>query len=282
MSSSIEWTDETWNPTVGCSEVSPGCDNCYAARVAHRGMTSSHAGLTALIEGKGIRWNGKVRTMDDRLGQPFRWRQPRRVFVDSMSDLFHREVPRDFLLEVWLTMALTPRHTYQVLTKRPRRMRALVPERAEVETALSLAQVTGHVAWERPDYAIDDEGWLPNVWLGTSIEQDRFVGRADYLRVTPAALRFLSLEPLLGPLPHLNLAGIGWVIVGGESGPGARPLNLDWLRTIRDQCAEAGVPFFVKQLGRHQAKALGMSEAKGHVLSEFPDDLQIREVPHVR
>lgn len=231
----IEWTDRTWNPTVGCSKASPGCDNCYAIGVAHRAMQPAHAGLTVRSE-RGTDWTGEVRCIPDRLNEPLRWRKPSMVFVNSMSDLFHPDIPLDFLGDVWLAMhnAHTKRgHTFQVLTKRPQRMaRALGPD---------------GIDW----YAV--EGPVPNpepgIWLGTSIESDRYAFRADHLRNTPAAVRFLSLEPLLGPLPSLNLDGIGWVIVGGESGPGARPMHPDWVRDIRDRCVDAGVPFFFKQWG---------------------------------
>lgn len=224
--SAIEWTDATWNPTVGCSRVSPGCDGCYAIGVAHRAMQPAHEGLTIRRPGERPDWTGEVRCLPDRLDVPLRWRKPRRVFVDSMSDLFHASVPEVFIGQVFETMAVTQQHTYQVLTKRPQRM-------YDVMSA----------AFERVGVS------LPNVWLGTSIESDRYAFRADYLRATPAAVRFLSLEPLLGPLPSLDLTGIDWVIVGGESGPGARPMHPAWVREIRDRCVEAGVALFFKQWG---------------------------------
>lgn len=205
--SKIEWTDVTWNPAVGCEHISPGCDNCYAAGVASRQMQPAHEGLTI-----GRKWNGTVRTLPDRLDEPLRWKKPRRVFVGSMTDLFHRDVPDRFLMGVWSTMAQSPQHTFQVLTKRPQRMASFV-------SAL-------------PDWGRE----LPNVWLGTSIESDQYAWRANHLRNTPAAVRFLSCEPLLGSLPSLDLTGIDWVIVGGESGPGARPMHPDWVREIRDYC----------------------------------------------
>lgn len=244
MSTKIEWTrgddgrpGEVWNPTVGCSRVSPGCANCYAIRVAHRAMQPAHVGLTVLPDGGGAPdWTGEVRTLPDRLDVPRRWRRPRFVFVDSMSDLFEASVPEGFIRDVFATMADTPQHTYQVLTKRPQRMEA--------------------VLWS-PSFWFDLWGdrpgpiptHLPNVWLGTSIESDRYAWRADYLRRVPAAVRFVSAEPLLGPLPSLDLDGIGWVIVGGESGPRSRPMHPDWARDLRDRCAAAGVPFFFKQWG---------------------------------
>lgn len=221
MTTSIEWTDETWNPTVGCSKTSPGCDHCYAITVARREMSAAHKGLT--VNGD---WTGEVRHLPDRLDTPMHWRRPRRIFVNSMSDLFHKDVGPAFIASVFDTMAKCPQHTFQVLTKRPQRM---------------LQLMSTDVPGERQP--------LPNVWLGTSIESDRYLFRSNYLRGTPAAVRFLSLEPLLGPLPRLNLDGIGWVIVGGESGHGARPMDINWVREIRDQCIAAGVPFLFKQWG---------------------------------
>jgi protein gp37 len=220
--SSIEWTDETWNPTLGCSVASPGCDNCYAARVAMRGMTEAHKGLAEMVDGV-PRFNGTVRMLEGRLNAPLNWKKPRRVFVDSMSDLFHSEVPFDFIHRVWEVMEATPQHTYQILTKRPQR----------------LPWALGYM--ERPI--------LPNVWLGTSIESDRYAFRADHLRSAPATVRFISAEPLLSSLPSLDLTGIDWLICGGESGPRARPMHPEWVRELRDRCVESGTKFFFKQWG---------------------------------
>lgn len=222
--STIEWTDETWNPTVGCSRVSPGCTHCYAIGVAHRAMQPAHAGLTERTE-RGIDWTGEVRCLPERLEVPLRWRRPRRVFVDSMSDLFHPSIPAEFIADVWDVMARCPQHIFQILTKRPQRAVAAVPWR------------------------LDGRNPLPNVWVGTSIESDRYAFRADHVRSTPAAVRFLSLEPLLGPVPSLDLDRIDWVIVGGESGPGARPMHVGWVRDIRDRCFRAEIPFLFKQWG---------------------------------
>lgn len=238
MSTAIEWTDETWNPVVGCSKTSPGCDNCYAIGVAHRAMQPAHEGLTIRTE-RGTDWTGEVRCLPERLEQPLRWRKPRKVFVNSMSDLFHPSVPYRFIREVFNTMRCCngqvtangkrmPSHTFQVLTKRPQRMAQLARDRS---------------------LGFNPERPPANVWLGTSIESDRYAFRANHLRATPAAVRFLSLEPLLGPLPSLDLTGIDWVIVGGESGPGARPMHPQWVRDIRDRCIDAGVPFLFKQWG---------------------------------
>ena len=238
MTSRIEWTEETWNPTVGCSRVSPGCGtpdggNCYAIGVAHRAMTPAHEGVTVRLAGEKPDWTGEVRLLPERLEQPLRWQRPRLIFVDSMSDLFHEKVPPGFIARTFGVMAVARRHTYQVLTKRPQRMKNLLSgsfagEVAEVAEEIAdpipaRSRLTG------PDWPADHgingrPPWpLPNVWLGASIELDRYALRADHLRATPAAVRFLSLEPLLGPLPSLDLTGIDWVIVGGQRGPTHAP-----------------------------------------------------------
>lgn len=242
----IEWTEETWNPTVGCSRVSPGCDHCYAISVAHRAMQSAHEGLTIRLDER-VDWTGEVRLLHDRLDAPLKRRTPTTYFVDSMSDVFHKDVPESFVELVFTTMAAARQHTFQVLTKRPHRMRGMLNDRparpAEVDAGCELGVWPS--IWDRVTGGVP----APNVWLGTSIESDQYSFRADHLRATPAAIRFLSLEPLLGPLPHLRLDGIDWVIVGGESGPGARPMHPSWARDIRNRCVEAGVPFFFKQWG---------------------------------
>ena len=223
--SGIEWTDATWNPTTGCTKVSPGCDNCYAERLYNR------------FHGKGA--FDTVTLHPERLEIPFHWRRPRRVFVDSMSDLFHVDVPREFIGSVFSTMQQATNHTYQILTKRAERMERVV------------GAMHSH-----PPTAADRGGWylpghpLENVWLGVSVESMEYYARIRHLQRTPAAVRFLSCEPLLGPLRNLPLDGIHWVIAGGESGPGARPMHPDWVREIRDQCVSAGVPFFFKQWGQ--------------------------------
>ncbi|WP_350279118.1 phage Gp37/Gp68 family protein [Kribbella sp. HUAS MG21] len=239
--SSIEWTEATWNPSTGCDRISAGCDHCYALTLAKR--------LKAMGSEK-YQNDGDPRTSGpgfgltihpDSLDVPRRWRQPRVVFVNSMSDLFHARVPLDFVQQVVQTMRETPQHTYQVLTKRARRLR-LLSERIE---------------------------WPANVWVGTSVESADQLHRVDDLRRVRSAIRFLSLEPLLGPLGDLDLSGIGWVIVGGESGPHARQIDADWVRDIRDQCVEQGVPFFFKQWGGRTPKA-GGRELDGRTWDAMP------------
>lgn len=247
--STIEWTEETWNPTVGCSKVSDGCTNCYAIDVAHRAMQPAHEGLTIKRSGERPDWNGTVRCLPERLETPLRWRKPRRVFVDSMSDLFHPDVPDRFIADVFVTMAQAQQHTYQILTKRPQRMASLLGDLSRWLGLLDDAMARWgdeRVFAEFVGASRYPPSWW---WLGTSIESDRYTWRADHLRATPAAVRFLSLEPLLGPLPSLDLTGIDWVIVGGESGPGARPMHPVWVRDIRDRCVDEGVSFFFKQWG---------------------------------
>lgn len=210
--SHIEWTEATWNPVTGCTKISSGCKHCYADRMARR------------LKAMGVpRYrNGFALTLhSDMLQVPLRWRKPRLVFVNSMSDLFHEAVPLGFIERVFAVMEDARQHTFQVLTKRP-------------ETALRFA---GSVPWP------------PNVWLGATVENAFYLHRVAALRRIPAKVRFLSLEPLLGPIPRLSLRDIHWVIVGGESGPGARPMNPDWARQIRDRCRASGVPFFFKQWG---------------------------------
>jgi protein gp37 len=230
--SSIEWTEATWNPVTGCDRVSPGCDNCYAERLAKRLQAMGNARYA----------NGFAVTLHpDMLDLPLRWRTPRRVFVNSMSDLFHPKVPADFVEQVFEVMATTPQHTYQVLTKRPKRARQLL------------------------------RGWTPtpNAWLGVSIEEDSQVDRAEILREVPAAIRFLSCEPLLGPLPSLDLTDINWVIVGGESGPDFRPMQAEWAASLRNRCLEAGIHFFFKQWGGRTPKS-GGRQLDGRTWDEFP------------
>ena len=236
--SSIEWTDATWNPVRGCSIVSKGCTNCYAMRQAHRssGAGGAYEGLTKLTKGGPV-WTGEIRLAPDLLDQPLRWRAPRRIFVNSMSDLFHEDVPTWYVTEVWKRMADCQQHIFQILTKRPRRMRDWLLE------GLSIG-----------DFIAPP---LPNVWLGVSVEDQAAADeRIPLLRETPAAVRWISAEPLLGAIElwkstsNASLQShVEWVVAGGESGPGARPMHPDWARSLRDQCAAAGVPFFFKQWG---------------------------------
>lgn len=230
--SGIEWTDATWNPVTGCTKVSAGCDHCYAEILAFR--------LQKMGQDK-YRNGFEVTLHPQALAIPLKWRAPRRVFVNSMSDLFHARVPGDFVAQVWDVMARCPQHTFQVLTKRPERMARWTAE---------------HPA-------------PPNVWLGTSVEDGRVIRRIDRLRESRADVRFLSCEPLIGPLPALNLAGIHWVITGGESGEGARPCDLEWVRDIRDQCLHAGIAFFHKQWGGRTPKSQGR-QLDGRTWDEFP------------
>lgn len=262
----IEWTDETWNPTVGCSRVSAGCENCYAERFASRGISASHEGLTVTGE-KGPRWTGEVRLFPERLSQPLHWRRPRRIFVDSMSDLFHEKVPNEFIASVWNVMRATPQHTYQILTKRPERMASVVPRlRFDGSADGGKGRVWVAESADAGGYPLAHghrgSTGLLNVQLGTSVEnQETADERISHLLATPAAVLFLSCEPLLESI-NLSVAlegtdyeflpprkPIGWCVTGGESGPGARPCDVEWIRSIKDQCQAANTPCFVKQLG---------------------------------
>ena len=238
--SRIEWTDATWNPVTGCSKVSPGCAHCYAETLSLRFGWSAAPWTPANA-------TQNVVLHPERLDQPLRWRRPRRVFVNSMSDLFHELVPDPYIYAVFDRMAEAGLHTYQVLTKRPDRM-------ARVVTAY---------------YAQTGREPLPNVWLGTSIENDRWSGRAEPLRATPAAIRFVSAEPLLGPLTSLDLGDVDWLIVGGESGARARPMDPAWVQGLRDRATAAGVAFFFKQWGGRTPRARGRL-LDGRTWDEYP------------
>lgn len=318
----IEWTDETWNPVVGCSRVSAGCDHCYAMGVAHRGMSPQHRGLTKLRPRDawrpGVDWTGEVRTVPEMLAKPLHWRKPRRVFVNSMSDLFHHRVPFEFIAAVFGVMAATP-HTYQVLTKRPERAReffAWVLPRNPPAFGSSAAVV--NELWARAhgfgiehnDIARRFSGamrWpLPNVHLGVSVEDQATANeRITVLLDCPAALHWASYEPALGPVDFVEAAvekrllrssgRLRWVVVGGESGPGARPFDLAWARKTVADCRAAGVPVFVKQLGarpfirnpdyrndpddRGDLRDVMLTDRKGGDWNEWPADLRVREVP---
>jgi protein gp37 len=342
----IEWTDATWNPVAGCTRVSSGCDQCYAVRQSHRLEAmgqEKYAGLTVLNRKGDRHFNGVVRCVEEALPIPLKWRKPRRVFVNSMSDLFHEGVPFEFIARVWGVMRSTPKHTYQILTKRPERAAEFLNRCADAEsmgwithngTAVTSYGGTGIIVG-------DDDKWpLPNVWLGTSCEDQAAADeRIPHLLRCPAAVRFLSCEPLLGgidltPQLLMQMAGgirrvgrgqmpheaplvrhpsIDWVIAGGESGPGARPCNVDWIRDTVAQCAASGVPCFVKQLGANIANFDGacptcghndwgafdhvpgellvancnvcgrdarrLRDAKGNDPSEWPEDLRVRQWP---
>lgn len=219
-SSKIEWTESTWNPLTGCTKISPGCKNCYAERMAKR--------LQAMgVEKYRNAFNLSIH--EDVLNEPLTWAKPQTIFVNSMSDLFHKDVPLDFILRIFDVMRSAHWHQFQILTKRADRL-------LELDSSIT---------------------WPQNVWMGVSVEIAAYVQRIDQLRTTHAAIKFLSLEPLLGPLPNLNLSGIDWVIVGGESGPHARPIQPEWVRDIRDQCVAATVPFFFKQWGGTKKKKTG-------------------------
>lgn len=230
----IEWTDATWNPVRGCSKVSLGCENCYAEKFAERFRG---------VQGHPFERGFDLTLVPHLLKEPLHWRTPKKVFVCSMSDLFHEDIPIEYLQSIFRVMEQARWHTFQILTKRSSRL-------IELRSKLT---------------------WTSNLWIGATIESSAYTVRSHHLRSVPAAIKFLSLEPLLGPIPDLPLDGINWVIVGGESGSSARPLDLEWVRNIRDQCAEAHVPFFFKQLGGRRGKR-GKEEAvlDGQQWHEFP------------
>jgi len=232
VGSSIEWTEATWNPVTGCTKISPGCTHCYAERMAKRLLAMGQANYA----------RGFETTMHARMLElPLRWKRPRRIFVNSMSDLFHEDVPLEFIARVFDVMRRADRHQYQVLTKRSQRL-------AELDSRLE---------------------WTPQIWMGVSVESAPYVHRIDDLRRTRAGTKFLSLEPLLGPLHALDLSLIDWVIVGGESGPGARRMDEEWVIDIRDQCVAAGVAFFFKQWGGVFKSRTGR-ELQGRTWDEMP------------
>lgn len=273
--SKIEWTEETWNPVTGCTRVSAGCEHCYAERQSFRNEAmgiKQYQGITKKVGDK-IRWTGKIGFAEHLLDKPLRRKKPTTYFVNSMSDLFHEDVPFEYVDKVFAVMALCPQHTFQVLTKRPERMADYAGSTDAfvrvVATAMALTRGTGAELELRRVDDYRDGFQIPNVWLGTSVENAETMHRIDTLRKVPAAIRFLSLEPLLGPLPDLNLEGIDWVIVGCESGPGARPMELDWVYKILDRCQTAKVPFFFKQM-IVGVKKTGLPELDGKVWDEMP------------
>lgn len=319
---SIQWTDATWNPIRGCSRVSAGCMNCYAETMAARfsGPGMPYAGL---INEQG-KWNGLITFQERHLFDPLKWKFPRRIFVNSMSDLFHENVHYEWIDRIFAVMALSPFHTFQILTKRPERMRSYL---AEAFTQLRIDSKAAEINHG----SFFGDGWpLKNVWLGVSIEDQKTADeRIPYLLSTSAAVRFVSYEPALGPVdfkprPHNELClhcgeewskhsaitrlcpdqkasmpthyrkdgGLNWIIVGGESGSGARQFDIQWARDVLKQCRQAGVPVFVKQLGSKPAKSCGQPEhgsdcvvpislkdSKGADMSEWPEDLRVREFP---
>ena len=296
----IEWCDRVWNPAVGCSRVSRGCERCYAERVAHRGMLPEHKGLT--VRGKhGPRWTGEVRFLAERLAEPLSWRKPQRVFVNSMSDLFHEALSIPDIARVFAVMAQAERHTFQVLTKRAKRMREVLASElfwADVDLA--------HIEMFSGDGGTEDDRdrvanacgarVLPNVWLLVSVEDQATADeRIPHLLACPAAVRGVSYEPAIGPVAFQQLwmtshtaggdDGIGWVIVGGESGPGARPFDLAWARSVIAQCRAAGVACFFKQMGSRpmlDGAPMTLKHGKGADLGELPVDVRVREWPEVR
>ncbi len=232
LNSAIEWTDATWNPVTGCTQVSAGCDHCYALTFAERFRG---------VPGHPYEQGFDLRLWPDRLALPLQWKKPKRIFVNSMSDLFHAGVPEAFIRNVFETMVQADQHIYQILTKRPQR----------------LAKLANKLPW--PDH----------IWMGVSVESNEVVWRAEYLRRVPAAIRFVSAEPLIGPIDRLDLAGIDWVITGGESGNGHRPCDPAWVRETRDRCLATKVAFFHKQWGGRTSKSRGR-ELDGRTWDEMP------------
>lgn len=248
MGTAIGWTDVTWNPTTGCDQVSPGCDNCYAlvlaARLQKMGSVRYQRDGDPRRSGPGF----GLTIHQDKLDAPLRWRKPRRVFVNSMSDLFHEQIPTSFIQSVFDTCGQTPQHVYQILTKRSKRL-VRVADRLD---------------------------WHPNIWVGVSVENNRYAFRADLLRQVPTPNRFVSAEPMLGPVDKMTLGGIGWVIAGGESGPRARPCRKRWVAELRDRCTDQGVPFFFKQWGGRQWNSRGC-ELDGLTHKQFPPQMAVHQ-----
>lgn len=303
--SAIEWTQATWNCVTGCMKVSAGCENCYAIRNAYRlehaFKQAAYQGTTRKLPDGSMNWTGRVNCLRERLAIPLKWHKGKRIFVNSMADLFHDDVPDEFIDQVFGIMALTPWHTYQVLTKRPKRMldtslrlqqkfkaeqpylqAVSVPGKAEARTEIGWAQGR----FGDPEFDVD---WpLPNVWMGVSVENQAAADeRIPYLLRTPVAVRWLSCEPLIGPvdlrnwlghLPYTYAAKLGarlhWVVAGGESGPGYRPMNQDWARALRDQCLSAGVAFHFKQHGGH-THAAGGRLLDGRTWDQYPNVMEV-------
>lgn len=242
--SDIEWTEATWNPIAGCKIISPGCTNCYAQRMAARLQAMGLEKYEGTTRKSGHRrvWTGRVNVDTKSFDAPLRWKRPLRIFVNSMSDLFQDAVTEDVVAAVWQVMREAHWHTFQILTKRPERMSEVIPRLPR----------------------------LPNVWLGTSVESADYLDRITFLRTVPAAVRFVSFEPLLGPIPLVTLRGIHWAIVGGESGPRARPMAREWAEALRVSCKRQGVAFFFKQWGGARKKTTGRT-LNGRTWDEYPD-----------
>ncbi len=240
--SSIEWTEATWNPLTGCTKLSPGCKNCYAERMSKRLQAMGQANYANAFQ---------LTLHEHALEHPLRWKKPQRIFVNSMSDLFHKDVPLSFIQKVFAVMAKAHWHQFQVLTKRAERLE-------EISRLLP---------------------WPANVWQGVSVENADYTFRVDHLRRTDAKVKFLSIEPLLGPIPKLDLDGIDWVIVGGESGPGSRPMEMAWVESIRESCRKAKVPMFFKQTGERLARENRYVSRKGTDPAEWPKPMRVRQFP---
>jgi len=255
----IEWAEKTWNPVVGCTQISPGCANCYAKTIAERfGPPAYPNGFDVTL---------KPHKMDE----PKRWKTPSRIFVNSMSDLFHEDVPRNYVEKVFETMKACPQHQFLILTKRPERMREFWNFYADCDCGP--VDFGGCDCWGTP---------LPNVWLGVSVENKRFMSRVEILREIPAAVRFVSFEPLLGRIPSPDLTGVDWAIIGGESGPGSRPMHPLWLSEILFAAEDHNCVAFVKQMGTVWARENGAKHNKGGDPDEWPDYLQLpRRFPEV-
>ena len=239
---SIEWTDCTWNALTGCTKISPGCANCYAERMSQRLKLMGQANYRNAFE---------LTLHEHMLELPLRWRSPRKIFVNSMSDLYHKDVPEEFIQRVFATMVKADWHQYQILTKRADRLEDLSPRLP----------------------------WAPHIWQGVSVESAAYTWRIDHLRRTGAKVRFLSIEPLLGPIPDLDLSGIDWVIVGGESGPRCRPMEIAWVLQIHAACQQQNVPMFFKQTGEKLARQLKLKSKKGTDASEWPAEWPARQFP---
>lgn len=239
---SIEWTDCTWNALTGCTKISPGCTHCYAERMSKR---------LKLMGQPNYRNEFELTLHEHMLDLPLRWKSPRKIFVNSMSYLYHKDVPESFIFRVFDTMVKANWHQYQILTKRADRLEALSPRLP----------------------------WAPHIWQGVSVENAAYTSRIDHLRRTAAHVRFLSIEPLLGPIPDLDLSGIHWVIVGGESGPGSRPMEIEWVTQIREACERQAVPLFFKQTGEKLARRLKLKSKKGGDAAELPEELRVRQFP---